>query len=462
MPSVAEAPPGSAPELTAEPGVDAYAFTHNETSTGVVTPIVRPVGADPDALVLVDATSAAGGVQVDAAETDVYYFAPQKCLASDGGLWLAAMSPAAIARVAEIKDSGRYVPAFLDLDIAIENSRLDQTYNTPAIATLLMLAEQLDWINANGGLAWSADISASSAAHLYSWAEARDFATPFVTEPALRSPVVGTIDFVEGVDADDDRDSAAGQRHRRHGVVPQAGPQPAPHRDVPGDRTRGHRGPHRLHRLHRRAPLTGPRSFERARRQRRRRRATASAPISTATIATATRLNRSLGSSRQAPRSPIRHPASAGAGVSSSPSVDLVVGRLVGAGLRLGRSGWARARRSRSAHLPVGVLAPDQQVRAIERDRQRLGLLLGRQLDGSSRLESTGSPGPPRTTSQISAWLRTRHGSAEHHRSPSGVKEPSVIKAARRRRVPGHGSHRGHLVGAAYSVPSPAMLLVAR
>ena len=200
-PSVVEAPPGWAPELTAEPGIDAYAFTHNETSTGVVTPIVRPEGADPDALVLVDATSAAGGVEVDSAETDVYYFAPQKCLASDGGLWLAAMSPAAIARVAEIKDSGRYVPAFLDLGIAIENSRLDQTYNTPAIATLLMVAEQLDWINANGGLAWSADISASSAAHLYSWAEARDFATPFVTEPALRSPVVGTIDFVEGVDA---------------------------------------------------------------------------------------------------------------------------------------------------------------------------------------------------------------------------------------------------------------------
>ena len=166
-----------------------------------MTPIVRPEGADPDALVLVDATSAAGGVEVDSAETDVYYFAPQKCLASDGGLWLAAMSPAAIARVAEIKDSGRYVPAFLDLGIAIENSRLDQTYNTPAIATLLMVAEQLDWINANGGLAWSADISASSAAHLYAWAEARDYATPFVTEPALRSPVVGTIDFVEGIDA---------------------------------------------------------------------------------------------------------------------------------------------------------------------------------------------------------------------------------------------------------------------
>ncbi|MEJ7726226.1 MAG: phosphoserine transaminase [Actinomycetes bacterium] len=201
-PMVVDAPPGTAPVLAAEPGVDAYALTHNETSTGVLAPVVRPRGADADALVLVDATSAAGGVPVDPAEFDVYYFAPQKCMASDGGLWLAAMSPGALERVAEIAATGRYIPASLDLGIAIENSRLDQTYNTPAIATLLLLAEQLDWINANGGLAWSAARSARSAAHLYGWAEARDFASPYVAEPASRSPVVGTIDFDDGVDAE--------------------------------------------------------------------------------------------------------------------------------------------------------------------------------------------------------------------------------------------------------------------
>ena len=200
-PSVAEAPPGSAPVLSAEAGIDAYALTHNETSTGVLAPVVRPPGADPDALVLVDATSAAGGAPVDPGEFDVYYFAPQKCFASDGGLWLAAMSPAALERVAEIAASDRYVPAFLDLGIAVENSRLEQTYNTPAIATLILLAEQLDWMNTSGGLAWSAARSATSAAHLYGWAEARDFTTPYVADPALRSPLVATIDF-DGVDAD--------------------------------------------------------------------------------------------------------------------------------------------------------------------------------------------------------------------------------------------------------------------
>jgi phosphoserine aminotransferase len=199
-PSVAEAAPGSAPALTAEAGVDAYALTHNETSTGVVAPVVRPPGGDEGAIVMVDATSAAGGVLVDPAEFDVYYFAPQKNFASDGGLWLAAMSPAGLDRVSEIAASGRYVPAFLDLGIAVENSRLNQTYNTPAIATLILLAEQLDWMNANGGLDWCVARSARSAAHLYGWAEAREFARPFVTDAALRSPVVGTIDF-EGVDA---------------------------------------------------------------------------------------------------------------------------------------------------------------------------------------------------------------------------------------------------------------------
>jgi len=199
-PSVAEAPPGSAPAVSAGAGVDAYALTHNETSTGVLAPVARPAGADDGAIVLVDATSAAGGAPVDPAAYDVYYFAPQKCFASDGGLWLAAMSPAALERAAEIGASGRYVPASLDLRIAIENSRLDQTYNTPAIATLHLLAEQLDWMNRGGGLDWAVARCASSASHVYGWADAREFTHPFVTDPALRSPVVATIDF-EGVDA---------------------------------------------------------------------------------------------------------------------------------------------------------------------------------------------------------------------------------------------------------------------
>jgi phosphoserine aminotransferase len=200
QPSVAEAAPGTAVVLDAEPGVDAYALTHNETSTGVVAPVVRPDGADDGALVLVDATSAAGGVAVDPSQFDVYYFAPQKCFASEGGLWLAAMSPAALERVAEIGGSGRYVPAFLDLGIAVENSRLEQTYNTPSTATLLLLAEQLDWMNRNGGLEWCVDRTASSAENVYGWAEAREFTSPFVADPAARSPVVATIDF-SGVDA---------------------------------------------------------------------------------------------------------------------------------------------------------------------------------------------------------------------------------------------------------------------
>ncbi len=199
-PSVAVAAPGSAPTITAEPGVDAYALTHNETSTGVVAPVLRPAGGDPGAIVLVDATSAAGAIFVDPTQFDVYYFAPQKNFASDGGLWLAAISPTGLDRVAEIKTTDRYVPAFLDLGIAVENSRLNQTYNTPAIATLIWLAEQVEWMTANGGLDWCVARSQSSAAHLYGWAEARDFATPFVVDPELRSPVVGTIDF-DGVDA---------------------------------------------------------------------------------------------------------------------------------------------------------------------------------------------------------------------------------------------------------------------
>jgi len=163
-------------------------------------PIIRPAGTD-GALVLVDATSAAGGLMVDAKEFDTYYFAPQKSFASDGGLWIAIMSPAAIARAEKIKASGRWVPAFFDLGIAIENSRLDQTYNTPALVTLMLLAEQIEWMNANGGLSFAAGRSTASSDTLYSWAEKTSYTTPFVTDPAMRSKVVGTINFDDAIDA---------------------------------------------------------------------------------------------------------------------------------------------------------------------------------------------------------------------------------------------------------------------
>jgi phosphoserine aminotransferase len=200
-PSVLRSDPGTHPQAQAESGVDVYALTHNETSTGVAMPLRRVAGADDDALVLVDATSGAGGLPVDVAETDVYYFAPQKSFASDGGLWLALMSPAAIARVAEVHRTGRWVPAFSDLQIAIDNSRLDQTYNTPALATLFLLADQLDWFNSQGGLDWATARTSDSSTRLYTWAEKSDFATPFVADPGQRSAVVGTIDFTDEVDA---------------------------------------------------------------------------------------------------------------------------------------------------------------------------------------------------------------------------------------------------------------------
>jgi phosphoserine aminotransferase len=199
-PTVIKAEPGSHPVATAETGIDVYALTHNETSTGVAMPILRPAGTD-GALVLVDATSAAGGLMVDAKEFDTYYFAPQKSFASDGGLWIAIMSPAAIARAEKIKASGRWVPAFFDLGIAIENSRLDQTYNTPALVTLMLLAEQVEWMNANGGLSFAAGRSGKSSEILYSWAEKTSYTTPFVTDAAMRSKVVGTINFDEAIDA---------------------------------------------------------------------------------------------------------------------------------------------------------------------------------------------------------------------------------------------------------------------
>ena len=199
-PTVIKSEPGSHPVASAEAGIDVYALTHNETSTGVAMPILRPAGTD-GALVLVDATSAAGGLMVEAKEFDTYYFAPQKSFASEGGLWIAIMSPAAIARAEKIKASGRWVPAFFDLGIAIENSRLDQTYNTPALVTLMLLAEQIEWMNSNGGLSFAAGRSTKSSDILYSWAEKTSYTTPFVTDAAMRSKVVGTINFDDAIDA---------------------------------------------------------------------------------------------------------------------------------------------------------------------------------------------------------------------------------------------------------------------
>lgn len=212
-PDVRTAEPGSI--ATPEPvaGVDLYAWPHNETSTGAAAP-VRRVAADEGALTVIDATSAAGGIDFDAAEADVYYFAPQKNLGSDGGLWLAAMSPAAIERAERVAASGRYIPESLNLVTAIDNSRKNQTYNTPAIATLHLLDSQLGWILDNGGLAWADARTRESSQALYDWAEASSVATPFVTDPAHRSPVVVTIDFDETVDA-----AAIAKTLRANGVV---------------------------------------------------------------------------------------------------------------------------------------------------------------------------------------------------------------------------------------------------
>ncbi|MGD9619630.1 MAG: phosphoserine transaminase [Mycolicibacterium sp.] len=199
-PVVVKADPGSAPTPVSDPDVDLIGWAHNETSTGVAVPVQRPEGSG-DALIAIDATSAAGGLPVNITDADVYYFAPQKNFAGDGGLWIALMSPAALARVDAIAGSGRWVPEFLSLPIAIENSLKNQTYNTPAIATLVLLAEQIDWLLSNGGLDWATKRTADSSARLYSWAEASSFATPFVSDPALRSQVVGTVDFSDAVDA---------------------------------------------------------------------------------------------------------------------------------------------------------------------------------------------------------------------------------------------------------------------
>lgn len=198
-PEVISSEPGTHPQAKATPGIDAYCLTHNETSTGVAMTPARPEGADDAALVLVDATSAAGGLRFDASQVDVYYFAPQKCLAGDGGLWLAAVSPAAVERIEALAAGGRWMPAFLDLGIALENSRKDQTYNTPALATVFLAAQQVDWINQNGGLEWAASRCDRSAEAIYGWAEASRYAAPFVADPAARSHVVATIDLDEAV-----------------------------------------------------------------------------------------------------------------------------------------------------------------------------------------------------------------------------------------------------------------------
>ncbi|MFE3368193.1 phosphoserine transaminase [Streptomyces sp. NPDC059173] len=213
-PTVIASDPGTHPEPQAEAGVDVYAFTHNETSTGVAAPVKRVAGADEGALVLVDATSGAGGLPVDITESDVYYFAPQKSFASDGGLWIGVFSPAALERAARIHASGRHVPEFFSLPTAIDNSLKNQTYNTPALSTLFLLNEQLKWMNTQGGLDFTTGRTAASSGHLYGWADESKYATPFVTDPAKRSQVIGTIDFADEIDA-----AAVAKVLRANGIV---------------------------------------------------------------------------------------------------------------------------------------------------------------------------------------------------------------------------------------------------
>jgi phosphoserine aminotransferase len=218
-PLVISTDPGDAPDPTgvgagaAAAAVDALAWAHNETSTGVMVPIVRPPDSD-GALVLIDATSGAGGLPVDVSQTDAYYFAPQKSFAADGGLWIALLSPAAQERIAALHSSGRWIPEFLSLHTALENSLKDQTYNTPAVATLFLLADQIRWMLEGGGLDWCVARTRASSDHLYGWAERSAFARPFVGEEAKRSLVVGTVDFVEGVDA-----AAVAATLRANGIV---------------------------------------------------------------------------------------------------------------------------------------------------------------------------------------------------------------------------------------------------
>jgi phosphoserine aminotransferase len=212
-PIVVAAEPGDAPEPTSDPSADAVAWAHNETSTGAMVP-VRRVGGAESALVLIDATSGAGGLPVDVAQADAYYFAPQKSFAADGGLWLALLSPAAIERVGELAASERWIPESLSLATALDNSRKDQTYNTPAVATLFLLADQLDWMLGLGGLDGCVQRTRANSGHLYGWAQDSAFATPFVVDPAKRSLVVGTIDFADEVDA-----AAVAATLRANGIV---------------------------------------------------------------------------------------------------------------------------------------------------------------------------------------------------------------------------------------------------
>jgi phosphoserine aminotransferase len=214
-PVVVKSDPGDAPAPAYEAGVDVVAWAHNETSTGVMVPVTRPQGSAGEALVLVDATSGAGGLPVDVSQADVYYFAPQKCFAADGGLWLALLSPAAQERIAQVGARGdRWIPESLSLTTALDNSLKDQTYNTPAVATLILLNAQLEWMNGNGGLDFAVGRSTASSSTLYGWAEAAPFATPFVADPAKRSLVVGTIDFDDTVDA-----AAVAATLRANGIV---------------------------------------------------------------------------------------------------------------------------------------------------------------------------------------------------------------------------------------------------
>jgi phosphoserine aminotransferase len=213
-PIIVEAEPGDAPDPVSDPDADAIAWAHNETSTGVMVGVQRPAGAG-ESLVLIDGTSGAGGLPLDPAEADAYYFAPQKAFGADGGLWLALLSPAAIARAEDLDGApGRWQPAFLSLATAIENSRKNQTYNTPALATLLLLADQIEWMLAEGGLAWCVNRSTASSQALYGWAESADWAAPFVSDPSKRSLVVGTIDFDDAVDA-----AALASTLRANGIV---------------------------------------------------------------------------------------------------------------------------------------------------------------------------------------------------------------------------------------------------
>ena len=212
-PAVVTAEPGSVVIPDPVPGADAYAWAHNETSTGAIAPVHRIAGADPSGLVIIDGTSAAGGVPIDVAATDVYYFAPQKSLGSEGGLWFALMSPAALERTGQIAATDRWIPESLSLATAVANSRQNQTLNTPAIATLFLMRDQLRWLLDRGGLEFAADRTEESSSRVYGWAESTPYATPFVAKPANRSPVVATIDFL-GVDA-----SAIARALRSNGIV---------------------------------------------------------------------------------------------------------------------------------------------------------------------------------------------------------------------------------------------------